>query len=138
MCIHPCSVFRHANGAHARLTHPCGGAVGYRRGAPRSGVGPTRHERTDAGAALAGQKGREANTMNAWLRADDGQGLVEYAVIIAVSAIAGIVAMIFLRDQMSHIFSKLGETRPSRTRVDGSPRTARSRWQPTRRPRQQR
>ena len=37
-----------------------------------------------------------------------GQGLVEYALIIAVIAIAVIVAMIFLRDQLSNIFSNSG------------------------------
>jgi pilus assembly protein Flp/PilA len=37
-----------------------------------------------------------------------GQGLVEYALIIAVIAIAAIIAMIFLRDQISNIFSNIG------------------------------
>ena len=39
---------------------------------------------------------------------EEGQGLVEYALIIAVIAIAVIVAMIFLRDQISNIFSNIG------------------------------
>jgi pilus assembly protein Flp/PilA len=39
---------------------------------------------------------------------DDGQGLVEYALIIAVIAIAVIVAMIFLRGQIQNIFSNIG------------------------------
>ena len=43
-----------------------------------------------------------------FLREDDGQGLVEYALIIAVIAIAVIVAMIFLRDQIQNIFSNIG------------------------------
>ena len=43
-----------------------------------------------------------------FLRDDDGQGLVEYALIIAVIAIAVIVAMIFLRDQLTNIFSNIG------------------------------
>ena len=43
-----------------------------------------------------------------FLRDDDGQGLVEYALIIAVIAIAVIVAMIFLRDQITNIFSNIG------------------------------
>jgi len=43
-----------------------------------------------------------------FIRDDDGQGLVEYALIIAVIAIAVIVAMIFLRDQISNIFSNIG------------------------------
>jgi len=40
-------------------------------------------------------------------RADDGQGLVEYALIIAVIAIAVIVAMLFFRDQLSNLFSNI-------------------------------
>lgn len=43
-----------------------------------------------------------------FLRDEDGQGLVEYALIIAVIAIAVIVAMVFLRDQISNIFSNIG------------------------------
>jgi pilus assembly protein Flp/PilA len=39
---------------------------------------------------------------------EQGQGLVEYALIIAVIAIAVIVAMIFLRDQLQNIFSNIG------------------------------
>ncbi len=38
----------------------------------------------------------------------DAQGLVEYALIIAVIAVAVIVAMFFLRDQLSQIFSNIG------------------------------
>jgi len=43
-----------------------------------------------------------------WLQGDEGQGLVEYALIIAVIAIAVIVAMLFLRDQIQNIFSNIG------------------------------
>jgi len=39
---------------------------------------------------------------------EDGQGLVEYALIIAVIAIAVIIAMIFFRDQLSNYFSNIG------------------------------
>jgi pilus assembly protein Flp/PilA len=46
--------------------------------------------------------------MASFFRDDSGQGLVEYALIIAVIAIAVIVAMIFLRDQLSNIFSNIG------------------------------
>ena len=46
--------------------------------------------------------------MLAFLRDDEGQGLVEYALIIAVIAIAVIVAMIFLRGQLENIFSNVG------------------------------
>ena len=41
-------------------------------------------------------------------RDDQGQGLVEYALIIVVIAIAVIVAMLFLRDQLSNMFSQIG------------------------------
>lgn len=43
-----------------------------------------------------------------FIRDDEGQGLVEYALIIAVIAIAVIVAMIFLRGQIQNIFSNIG------------------------------
>ena len=43
-----------------------------------------------------------------FMREEEGQGLVEYALIIAVIAIAVIVAMVFLRDQISNIFSNIG------------------------------
>ena len=43
-----------------------------------------------------------------FIREEEGQGLVEYALIIAVIAIAVIVAMIFLRGQLQNIFSNVG------------------------------
>jgi pilus assembly protein Flp/PilA len=43
-----------------------------------------------------------------FVRDDEGQGLVEYALIIAVIAIAVIVAMVFLRGQLQNIFSNIG------------------------------
>jgi pilus assembly protein Flp/PilA len=46
--------------------------------------------------------------MGRFFRDGSGQGLVEYALIIAVIAIAIIVAMIFLRDQLSNQFSMIG------------------------------
>jgi pilus assembly protein Flp/PilA len=48
--------------------------------------------------------------MLAFFRDDEGQGLVEYALIIAVIAIAVIVAMIFLRGQLQNNFSNIGNT----------------------------
>lgn len=44
----------------------------------------------------------------AFWRDDDGQGLVEYALIISFIAIAVIVAMIFLRSQLQIMFSNIG------------------------------
>jgi len=46
--------------------------------------------------------------MISFLREEEGQGLVEYALIISVIAIAVIVAMIFLRGQLQNIFSNIG------------------------------
>jgi Flp pilus assembly pilin Flp len=42
------------------------------------------------------------------LRIEEGQGLVEYALIIAVIAITVIIAMVFFRDQLSNYFSMIG------------------------------
>lgn len=39
-----------------------------------------------------------------------GQGLVEYALIIAFIAIAVIVAMVFLQGQIKTLFSKVGSS----------------------------
>jgi Flp pilus assembly pilin Flp len=39
---------------------------------------------------------------------EQGQGLVEYALIIAVIAIGAVAAALFLRDQISNIFSNVG------------------------------
>ena len=39
---------------------------------------------------------------------EEGQGLVEYALIIAVIAIVVIVAMVFFRDQLGNYFSMIG------------------------------
>ena len=46
--------------------------------------------------------------MSHFISDDRGQGLVEYALIIAVIAVAVIVAMFFLRDQLTSIFSNIG------------------------------
>jgi pilus assembly protein Flp/PilA len=39
---------------------------------------------------------------------EDGQGLVEYALIIAVIAIGVIIAMFFLRGRLSNVFYNVG------------------------------
>ena len=51
---------------------------------------------------------REVTQVGKWLRDDDGQGLVEYALIIAVIAITVILAMVFFKDQLSNYFSNIG------------------------------
>ena len=53
-------------------------------------------------------KTQEATDVSDFLTSDEGQGLVEYALIIAVIAIAVIVALYFLRDQITNIFSNIG------------------------------
>ena len=40
----------------------------------------------------------------------EGQGLVEYALIIAFIAVVVIVAMVFLRTQIGTLFSKVGNS----------------------------
>ena len=42
--------------------------------------------------------------------ADDGQGLAEYALILALIAIIAIVALIFLGGQVSTILSNVGHS----------------------------
>ena len=43
-------------------------------------------------------------------RAEDGQGLAEYALILALIAIIAIVALIFLGGQVSKILSNVGRS----------------------------
>ncbi len=55
------------------------------------------------------QRERKGNgTMFQWMRDEQGQGLVEYGLIIAVIAIAVIGAMTFLQAQLQTIFSNIG------------------------------
>ena len=46
--------------------------------------------------------------LRSFMHDETGQGLVEYALIIAVIAVAAIVAMLFLQDQLSNVFSNIG------------------------------
>jgi pilus assembly protein Flp/PilA len=43
-------------------------------------------------------------------RSEDGQGLAEYALILALIAIVAIVALIFLGNQVSTILSTVGNS----------------------------
>ena len=43
-------------------------------------------------------------------RDEDGQGLAEYALILALIAIVAIVALIFLGGQVSTVLSKVGKS----------------------------
>jgi pilus assembly protein Flp/PilA len=46
-----------------------------------------------------------------WIRRDEeGQGLAEYSLILALIAIVAIVALIFLGNQVSTILSKVGNS----------------------------
>jgi len=50
---------------------------------------------------------------NSWAslgRAEGGQGLAEYALILALIAIVAIIALIFLGDQISKILSDVGHS----------------------------
>jgi len=50
---------------------------------------------------------------NAWARlvsSEPGQGLAEYALILALIAIVSIVALIFLGSQISTIVSRVGDS----------------------------
>jgi pilus assembly protein Flp/PilA len=44
------------------------------------------------------------------VRRDDGQGLAEYALILALIAIIAIIALIFLGNQVSGILSDVGNS----------------------------
>ena len=40
----------------------------------------------------------------------EGQGLVEYAIIVALTGVIIIVALIFLRDRINTLFSRVGNS----------------------------
>lgn len=46
--------------------------------------------------------------MHGLIHDDEGQGLVEYALVIFIIAIAVIVAMGFMRGQLQNLFSNIG------------------------------
>jgi len=51
------------------------------------------------------------SSIYAWLHHDDeGQGLAEYALILALIAILAIVALIFLGGQVSKVLSTVGKS----------------------------
>lgn len=50
------------------------------------------------------------NALISHLRNEDGQGLAEYALILALIAIVAIVALIFLGTQISSILSVVGKS----------------------------
>jgi len=50
------------------------------------------------------------NALQAFRRNEDGQGLAEYALILALIAIVAIIALIFLGSQVSGILSTVGDS----------------------------
>jgi len=49
--------------------------------------------------------------ISTWLRTnEDGQGLAEYALILALIAVAAIVALLFLGNQISTVLSTVGDS----------------------------
>jgi pilus assembly protein Flp/PilA len=71
--------------------------------------GPARWQASVGDATIRrGRRAVEGACMVEFLRNEEGQGLVEYALIIAVIAIAVIIAMIFFREQLSNYFSSIG------------------------------
>ncbi len=60
------------------------------------------------GEEIRGRPGRGKEPSLAFWRDEQGQGLVEYALIIVIIAIAVILAMIFLKDQLLNQFSNIG------------------------------
>ncbi len=46
--------------------------------------------------------------MNRLRRDEEGQGLVEYALLVSVIGIGLILSLGFLRDQVAHVFSHIG------------------------------
>jgi Flp pilus assembly pilin Flp len=52
----------------------------------------------------------QLNALIPSIRNDDGQGLAEYALILALIAIIAIIALIFLGNQVSAILSDVGHS----------------------------
>jgi pilus assembly protein Flp/PilA len=90
--------------------------TGNRRGRLTPPVEPT--YRAHAVTDVADSSGKEVNTtmtlFNALIslldRDEEGQGLAEYALILALIAIVAIIALIFLGNQVSQILSTVGNS----------------------------
>jgi Flp pilus assembly pilin Flp len=57
--------------------------------------------------ALAGCRATQGVAMAFWQN-DQGQGLIEYALILAVISITLLIAMLFFRGNLMNLFSNIG------------------------------
>ena len=62
------------------------------------------------GVLIGGSHVTRSDALAALRRDEEGQGLAEYALILALIAIVAIVALIFLGNQVSTILSKVGSS----------------------------
>lgn len=46
--------------------------------------------------------------MRSFWRDEQGQGLIEYALILSVISVAIILVLVFFKDQLSNLFSSIG------------------------------
>jgi len=64
-------------------------------------------------AALIGLYARPDQRLSARAGATEGQGLVEYALILAFIAITVIIAVVFFGGRLTNLYSKLGNSIPT-------------------------
>ena len=62
---------------------------------------------------VADERSAKAAAKEAAMKDEQGQGLVEYALILALIAVIAIIALLFLGGQISAIFSTLGNCLPN-------------------------
>jgi Flp pilus assembly pilin Flp len=58
--------------------------------------------------AYRGRRAGEGEGMRSFWHDEHGQGLIEYALILSVISVAIILVMIFFKDQLSNLFSSIG------------------------------